>query len=189
MLQIWSVQLKGPARKTDPYFSFSSRINGWLMLWLIGARMPFSEIVPFRTCKTAVWYATSVSPRARNIYIGYWDSVQCSRQSKMDSLKERLLCHWKAHSNHKWYRLVQRWKTCLLHKVYRPALPLRYNHQIRWERRIRKGWKLWCLYCRLCSRSQTCAGGTGCQVLGAGLLEQCKSMKIILTTRSRSPSL
>jgi len=41
-------------RKTDPYFSFNSFINGSLILEFIGARIPLSEIVPLSTCLTAV---------------------------------------------------------------------------------------------------------------------------------------
>jgi hypothetical protein len=41
-------------RKTNPYFSFNSFINGSLILEFIGARIPESEIVPFSTCVAAV---------------------------------------------------------------------------------------------------------------------------------------
>ena len=41
-------------RKTYPYFSFNSFINGSLILEFIGARIPLSEIVPLSTCLTAV---------------------------------------------------------------------------------------------------------------------------------------
>jgi hypothetical protein len=41
-------------RKTNPYFSFNSFINGSLILEFIGARIPVSEIVPLSTCLAAV---------------------------------------------------------------------------------------------------------------------------------------
>jgi hypothetical protein len=48
------------ARRTDPYFSFSSFINGLLMRGVIGARIPFSEMVPSRTCLTAAYRPVSI---------------------------------------------------------------------------------------------------------------------------------
>ena len=45
-------------RKTNPYFSFNSFINGSLILEFIGARIPVSEIVPLSTCMAAVWHRT-----------------------------------------------------------------------------------------------------------------------------------
>jgi hypothetical protein len=39
---------------TYPYFSFNSFISGALIFSFIGARIPFSDIVPLRTCLTAV---------------------------------------------------------------------------------------------------------------------------------------
>jgi hypothetical protein len=41
-------------RKTNPYFSFNSFINGSLILEFNGARIPVSEIVPSSTCLAAV---------------------------------------------------------------------------------------------------------------------------------------
>lgn len=39
---------------TNPYSSFNSFIKGLLMLGFIGARIPFSEMVPLSTCFTAI---------------------------------------------------------------------------------------------------------------------------------------
>lgn len=52
--------LKDRKEKTYPYFSFSSFIRGPLIREFIGARIPFSEMVPSRTCLAADWYIASV---------------------------------------------------------------------------------------------------------------------------------
>ena len=53
-------------RKTYPYFSFNSFINGSLILEFIGARIPFSEIVPLSTCLTAIGRMMLVTPPSRS---------------------------------------------------------------------------------------------------------------------------
>ena len=53
-------------KKTYPYFSFNSFISGSFILEFIGARIPLSEIVPLRTCLTAVWHRMLAIPLFRN---------------------------------------------------------------------------------------------------------------------------